>query len=74
VWMAQLAEKGKITSIFFADTYGTHETYGGSSDTSFSGGTGVASLDPVVMVSAMAYATKHISFAITGNTTYLSEL
>lgn len=72
VWLAEMAEKGKITSIFFADLYGTHETYGGNADATFKGGLWVAMLDPVVLISAMAQATKSVSFAVTGSTSYLS--
>jgi hypothetical protein len=73
VWLAEMAEKGKITSIFFADLYGTHETYGGNADATFKGGLWVAMLDPVVLISAMAQATKSVSFAVTGSTSYLSK-
>lgn len=38
IWLAKLAEKGKITSIFFADTYAGHETYAGSMDATLRGG------------------------------------
>lgn len=72
VWLAQTAEKGKITSIFFADIYGIHETYGQSADATFKGGLWVAMLDPVTVVPAMAQATKNISFAVTQSTSYLS--
>lgn len=72
VWLAEMAEKGKITSIFFADLYGTHDVYGGNADATFKGGLWVAMLDPVVLISAMAQATKSVSFAVTGSTSYLS--
>ncbi|KAH8655501.1 xenobiotic compound monooxygenase, DszA family [Xylariales sp. PMI_506] len=71
VWLAKMAEKGKITSIFFADLYGNHETYGGNADATFKSGTWVAMLDPVVVIGAMAQATKSVSFAVTGSTSYL---
>ncbi|KAE9982771.1 hypothetical protein EG328_010635 [Venturia inaequalis] len=70
-WMAKLAEKGKITSIFFADVYGGHESFQGSMAPTFKSGSGVATLDPVVVVSAMAAVTKSVSFAITGSTSYI---
>ncbi|KAE9986597.1 hypothetical protein EG328_005206 [Venturia inaequalis] len=72
IWLAKMAEKGKITSIFFADLYGTHDVYGGNADATFKGGLWVAMLDPVVLISAMAQATKSISFAVTGSTSYLT--
>jgi alkanesulfonate monooxygenase SsuD/methylene tetrahydromethanopterin reductase-like flavin-dependent oxidoreductase (luciferase family) len=65
-WLARLAEKGKITSIFFADTYAVMDTYEGRGDASFRGGYAVAQLDPVVFVSAMAKVSKNVSFGITG--------
>jgi alkanesulfonate monooxygenase SsuD/methylene tetrahydromethanopterin reductase-like flavin-dependent oxidoreductase (luciferase family) len=52
--IAKLAEKAKITSIFFADIYAGHEVYGGNMDAVFRAGTQVAQLDPLVIISAMA--------------------
>jgi alkanesulfonate monooxygenase SsuD/methylene tetrahydromethanopterin reductase-like flavin-dependent oxidoreductase (luciferase family) len=48
-----------------------HETYKGKADGTFRGGQGVAQLDPVVMVSAMASVTKSVGFGLTGSTTYI---
>lgn len=56
--MAKLAEKAKITSIFFADTYAGHEVYGGNMDAVFRAGVQVAQLDPIAIVSAMAVSSK----------------
>ncbi|KAH8888039.1 bacterial luciferase-like protein [Thozetella sp. PMI_491] len=72
VWLAKTAEKGKMTSIFFADLYGTHEVYGGNADATYQGGFWVAMLDPVVVIGAMAQATTSLSFAVTGSTSYLN--
>jgi alkanesulfonate monooxygenase SsuD/methylene tetrahydromethanopterin reductase-like flavin-dependent oxidoreductase (luciferase family) len=71
-WLARLADKGKITSIFFADTYAVMDTYEGRGDASFRGGYAVAQLDPVVFVSAMAQVSKNVSFGITGSTSYIT--
>lgn len=68
-----MAEKAKMTSIFFADLYGTHETYRGNADATFQGGFWVAMLDPIVVIGAMAQVTKSLSFAVTGSTSYLSK-
>lgn len=73
VWLAKLAEKGKITSIFFADSYGVHQTYNQSADAIFRAGSQVANLDPVVLVAAMAAVTKSVAFGITGSTSYLGR-
>jgi alkanesulfonate monooxygenase SsuD/methylene tetrahydromethanopterin reductase-like flavin-dependent oxidoreductase (luciferase family) len=52
--LAKLAEKHKITCIFFADTYAGHDIYGGNMDAVLRAGTQVAQLDPLVIISAMA--------------------
>jgi hypothetical protein len=52
--IAKLAERAKITGIFFADTYAGHDVYGGSMDAILRAGTQVAQLDPLVIISAMA--------------------
>ena len=54
IWLAKLAEKAKITGIFFADTYAGHAVYGGNMDAILRAGTQVAQLDPLVIISAMA--------------------
>ncbi|KAH8670124.1 HK97 family phage prohead protease [Tricladium varicosporioides] len=72
IWLAKLADKGKITSIFFADSYGVHQTLNNSADAIFRGGSQVANLDPVVLVSAMAAVTKSVAFGITGSTSYIT--
>lgn len=52
--MAKLAEKAKISAIFFADTYAGHAVYGGNMDAILRSGTQAAQLDPLVIISAMA--------------------
>lgn len=72
IWLAKLADKGKITSIFFADSYGVHQTFNNSADAIFAAGSQVANIDPVTLVSAMAAVTKSVAFGITGSTSYIS--
>ena len=60
LWLAKLAEKGKITSIFIADSYAGHNIYGGSADASYNGGSHIGKLDPLMTVSAMAAVTKSV--------------
>ncbi|RDW63906.1 luciferase-like protein [Coleophoma crateriformis] len=69
--LAQLAEKGKISSIFFADSYGGHEIFEGKADAQYKGGSHVAKLDPTVFISAMATVTDSVGFGITGSTTHI---
>lgn len=49
LWLAKLADKGNITSIFFADGYGVMSTYQNSPDALFRGGSMVGYLDPVTL-------------------------
>jgi alkanesulfonate monooxygenase SsuD/methylene tetrahydromethanopterin reductase-like flavin-dependent oxidoreductase (luciferase family) len=58
--MAKLAEKAKITGIFFADTYAGHAVYDGNMDAILRSGTQVAQLDPLVIISAMAVSIKYL--------------
>ncbi|EHL01386.1 putative monooxygenase moxC [Glarea lozoyensis 74030] len=58
IWLAKLAEKGKITGIFFADVYGVDDAFPGQFDAQFKAGSNCAQMDPIVFVSAMASVTK----------------
>ena len=73
LWLAKLAEKGKITSIFIADSYAGHNIYGGSADASYKGGSHIGKLDPLMIVPAMAAVTESVSFGITASTSYIRE-
>jgi alkanesulfonate monooxygenase SsuD/methylene tetrahydromethanopterin reductase-like flavin-dependent oxidoreductase (luciferase family) len=70
--LAQLAEEGKISFIFFADTYAGHEIYGGNADPMLRAGTQSANLDPMLLIPAMAAVTKSVGFGVTGSTSYLN--
>ncbi len=61
-----------MTSIFFADSYGANDVYAGNTDAPCQGGSQVAQLDPVVLISAMAAVTKSLGFAITANVVALT--
>jgi alkanesulfonate monooxygenase SsuD/methylene tetrahydromethanopterin reductase-like flavin-dependent oxidoreductase (luciferase family) len=69
--MAKLAEKGKISCVFLADTYGGHEVYTGSMAPVFRGGTQAGFLDPYIVASAMATVTESVGIAVTGRTSYV---
>ncbi|RDW85973.1 luciferase-like protein [Coleophoma crateriformis] len=71
MWLAKIAEKGKISSIFFADVYAGHEVYGGTMEAQYTGGSQVGALDPVVMIGSMAAVTNSVSFVVTGSSTYI---
>jgi alkanesulfonate monooxygenase SsuD/methylene tetrahydromethanopterin reductase-like flavin-dependent oxidoreductase (luciferase family) len=71
-WLAKLAEKGKISTIFFADAYGCDEIYEDDYSATLKGGSTVAALDPMVWISAMAAVTKSVGFALTASTSYIN--
>lgn len=71
LWMARLAEKGKISCVFLADAYGSHEVYTGSSGPVLRGGTQAGYLDPFTIVAAMGAVTTSLGFAVTGSTSYI---
>jgi alkanesulfonate monooxygenase SsuD/methylene tetrahydromethanopterin reductase-like flavin-dependent oxidoreductase (luciferase family) len=68
--LAKLAERGKVSAIFFADWYAGFDVYGGSLDACLTSGHQVAHMDPLPIVSAMAAVTESISFAVTMSTSY----
>jgi hypothetical protein len=72
--MAKLAEKGKITSIFFTDSYGNPETYEKSASAIFLGGGHVAHMDPLFFAVPMAMATSSVGITCTGTTSYIGTL
>lgn len=71
--LARLAEKGKITTIFFTDSYGNPETYEKSPSAIFLGGGHVAHMDPMMFAVSMAMATKTVGITCTGTTSYIGE-
>lgn len=72
IWLAKLAEKGKITGIFFADVYGVDDSFPGHMKEQFNAGANCAQMDPIVFVSAMAAVSKLVCFGITGSTSYIN--
>ncbi|CAK7242277.1 MAG: hypothetical protein STHCBS139747_003764 [Sporothrix thermara] len=70
--LAKLAERGKISFIFLADSYNTHDIYGGSYEPMLRCAAHVATLDPFMAVSAMAAVTKNVGFGLTASTSYVT--
>ncbi|KAI1840958.1 hypothetical protein JX266_012818 [Neoarthrinium moseri] len=68
--LAKLAERGKISAIFFADWYAGFDVYGGSLNACLKAGHQVAHLDPLPIVSAMAAVTESVAMAVTMSTSY----
>ncbi|MDE1995950.1 MAG: LLM class flavin-dependent oxidoreductase, partial [Rhizobiaceae bacterium] len=67
---ARTAERGKLDGIFLADIVGVYDVYKGSAETSIRTAAQIPVNDPIIPLSAMAYATKHLGFGVTVNTTY----
>ncbi len=68
--LAQTAESGLIDAIFLADTLGGSDVYGGRPDAIMRSGGMFPSNDPMMLIRAMAAATRHLCFGVTANTTY----
>ncbi|EXJ85308.1 hypothetical protein A1O3_05983 [Capronia epimyces CBS 606.96] len=71
VELAKLAERGKITTIFFTDSYGNPETYEKSASAIFIGGGHVAHMDPLMFAGPMAMATTTVGITCTCTTSYI---
>ncbi|MBX5442826.1 MAG: LLM class flavin-dependent oxidoreductase [Solirubrobacteraceae bacterium] len=67
---ARTLERGGFDSLFVADVVGPNVVYRGSVDQSLREGTQTPSIDPLLIVSAMAAVTRHLGFGITVTTTY----
>ena len=65
---ARTLERGKFDGIFFADTPGVFDRYHDSHRDAVKYGVCWPSLDPVVLLSALAAATKHLGLAATMST------
>ncbi len=67
---ARLLERGLFDNLFIADVYGFPDVYQGDAGAALRNGSQAPSLDPSVLVSAMAAATTELCFTITGSATY----
>lgn len=67
---AKLLERGLFDSLFLADILGVPDTYQGGPDAAYRTGALAPSLDPSVIISAMATVTRDLGFAITGSASY----
>jgi FMN-dependent oxidoreductase (nitrilotriacetate monooxygenase family) len=70
--LARLLERGKFDGVFIADVLGNLDIHGGNADAAIRSGAWTPCNDPMMLVSAMAAATKHLGFGITGNLSYES--
>ena len=72
VRLAKMLDEAKFHGLFFADVLGIYDVYQGPGNNSpaLQSAAQIPILDVSLMVSAMAYATKGLSFGITASTTY----
>ena len=70
VEFARTAERGKLDGIFLADIVGVYDVYKDGPETSIRTAAQIPVNDPIIPLSAMACATKHLGFGVTVNTTY----
>lgn len=70
--IAKIAEKGKFHALFIADTLGAYDIYEGPDNfrPAVRSGAQFPVNDPLLLVPALALATKDISFGVTASTTY----
>jgi FMN-dependent oxidoreductase (nitrilotriacetate monooxygenase family) len=67
---AKRLEAGLFDGIFFADVVGVYDVLGGSPDAAVRGAVQVPVNDPLLLIPAMAAATRHLGFGVTANLTY----
>lgn len=65
--LAKDLEAGLFDGIFLADVLGVYDVYGGSVASALRNGTQIPINDPFLLVPAMAAATEHLCFGITGS-------
>ncbi len=67
---AKMLEEGLFNSVFLADVIGAYDGYRGGPETALREAVQIPSNDPLLIIPAMAAATKHLAFAATFSTTY----
>ncbi|KAI9736595.1 MAG: hypothetical protein M1834_000798 [Cirrosporium novae-zelandiae] len=74
VELAKFLEEAKFHGVFFADVLGIYDVYHGPENIgpALKGPAQFPIADPSLLVGAMAYATKSLSFGVTASTTYES--
>ncbi|HWJ75206.1 MAG TPA: LLM class flavin-dependent oxidoreductase [Kaistia sp.] len=70
VQLAELLERGLFDGMFIADAYGHYDVFEGSPGPAFAHAVQIPRGDPLLLVSAMAHATRHLGFGITLSTSY----
>ena len=68
--LVQLLERGLFDSLFLADIVGVYDVYQGSVELPLRESIQLPVNDPLVLVSALAAATRHLGFGVTVNLSY----
>jgi long-chain alkane monooxygenase len=68
--LARILERGKFDGIFIADVLGVYDVYRGSAEHAIRNAAQVPLNEPLLVVPAMAYVTKHLGFGITCSLSY----
>ena len=67
---ARILERGLFDGLFIADIVGVYDVYGGNVDVTLRESIQLPVNDPLLLVPAMAAATRHLGFGVTVNLTY----
>jgi FMN-dependent oxidoreductase (nitrilotriacetate monooxygenase family) len=70
VELAQTLERGLFDGIFLADVLGVYDVFGGDAKAALAHGAQIPVNDPLLLVPAMAAATKNLGFGVTVNLSY----
>jgi alkanesulfonate monooxygenase len=68
--LARTLEQGKFDALFLADVLGIYDVYRGSARTALENAVQVPVNDPLMVIPAMAYATRHLGFGVTCGISY----
>jgi long-chain alkane monooxygenase len=68
--LARILERGLFDGLFLADVLGVYDVYGGDARAALAHGAQVPVNDPLLLVPAMAAATRHLGFGVTVNLSY----
>jgi len=68
--LARLLEDALFDSMFIADVMGVYDVYGGGPDAALRHAVQIPTNDPLLVIPAMAAATRHLGFGVTFSLTY----
>jgi alkanesulfonate monooxygenase len=68
--LAQILERGLFDGLFIADVLGVYDVFGGDARAALTHAAQVPVNDPLLLVPAMASATRHLGFGVTANLSF----